>query len=129
MKGMALTNEPKITSIEVDELIDAVADIDITILRCVRCGEYKDAMVDFHANKHNKRTGRNSSCKVCIAKYQQERDTRIRRDKLRYELESGRGKGTMVTRYGSEAAGKRLVRAQLVAGRLVYPGIPERKED
>jgi len=109
----------------VEELLMAVDDIEVELKRCARCGEWKDAKVDFHAN-HMSKDGRNSSCKPCIAKYQTERDARMRQDKLRYEVESGRGKGVTPTRHGSEAAGKRLMRAQLINGRLVYPGVNRR---
>jgi len=128
MKDTALANEPKKSYNEVDELLGAVADIDIYLKKCARCGDWFDAEASFHKNKQAK-DGYNASCKLCIAKYQTEREARMRQARLKYEVSSGRGKGTTPTRHGAEAAGKRLMKAQLVDGRLVYAGIPKRKED
>ena len=112
----------------VEDLVNAVDDIELTLKRCARCGDWKDAMVDFHANRQAK-DGRNASCKPCIALYQKERESRMREAKLRYEVTSGRGKGVNATRHGSAAAGKRLMKARLINGRLVYAGVPQRDED
>ena len=117
--------QPETHNLGVEDLLEAVEDIDFQLKRCARCGEWKDAMVDFHANKRSK-DKRNASCKPCIALYQKEREARMRQDKLRYEVKSGRGKGVTPSRHGAEAAGKRLMRAQLIDGRLVYPGVKRR---